>query len=401
MTRAPPTVLQIIPNLETGGAELSCIEIADALTRAGARALVLSEGGRMVESLVAVGAKHISFPAATKNPLRIYANAGEIAALIRNEGVDLIHARSRAPAWSAYLAARQCKIPFVTTYHGAYKETSKFKNFYNSVMVRSDAVIANSHYTADLIRARYGTPDNKISVIYRGVDLETFDRNAVSADRVSGLRASWGVLPTQRIVLHAARLTAWKGQSQMIDLAARIKNKLPDVVFILAGSDQGRTGYRAQLEHQIAALKVQETVKLVGHVDDIPAACVAAALVFVASNEPEAFGRAAAEAQAIGCPVVSTNIGAPPETILSPPRVTAAQRTGWLVKPFDLDAYEASLTEALTMEKTDYAALCARASRHARTAFTKTAMQRQTLAVYDGLLGARLAQDFSSAGPLV
>ena len=205
-------------------------------------------------------------------------------------------------------------LPFVTTYHGAYNEKSRIKNIYNSVMSRSDVVIANSRYTADLVASRYQTPPERLRIIYRGVDAPRYDPAAVSAERIAALRASWGVLPSTRVVLHAARLTAWKGQGDIIATAARMRGRLNDVVFILAGDAQGRETYRAELERQIAANGLQGIVRLVGHVDDIPAAFAAAHVAFVASIEPEAFGRAAAEAQAMGCPVISTNIGAPPET---------------------------------------------------------------------------------------
>jgi glycosyltransferase involved in cell wall biosynthesis len=394
MAAPRPTVLQIIPELDTGGAELSTIEIAAALVKAGARALVLSEGGRMSDRLKAAGGELIPFPAAAKNPATLLINARRIAAIARREGVDLIHARSRAPAWSALLAARKLKVPFITTYHGAYNEGSKAKNLYNSVMARGETVIANSHYTAGLIKSRYGTADDRIRVIYRGVDVDGFNPDAVAADRIAALRSRWSVDDHTRVVLHAARLTAWKGQRQIIDAAARMKDKLGDVVFIMAGDAQGRDGYVTELEHAIAANGLQGKVRLVGHVDDMPAAFAAAHVAFVGSIEPEAFGRAGAEAQAIGCPVISTNIGAPPETVKAPPRVTAEDRTGWLVPPGDLAAYELALSEALALTPTQRAAMAKRARRNVLDTFTTAAMQRQTLEVYDKHLGTDLARRF-------
>ena len=158
MAATRPTILQIIPELDTGGAELSTVEIAQAIVEAGGRALVLSQGGRLVEDLARVGGELMLFPAATKNPVRIARNGYEIARIIKRENVDLIHARSRAPAWSALIAARRTGIPFVTTYHGAYGEKGRLKKLYNSVMARSDLIIANSHYTAGLVASRYRTP---------------------------------------------------------------------------------------------------------------------------------------------------------------------------------------------------------------------------------------------------
>jgi glycosyltransferase involved in cell wall biosynthesis len=389
-----PTILQIIPELETGGAELSAIEIAEAVVRTGGRAIVLSEGGRMADRLAASGAELVTFPAATKNPWKIARNARAIENLAQRENVNLIHARSRAPAWSAFAAARRTKLPFVTTYHGIYNEKGRAKKLYNSIMARGDIVIANSRYTAGIVKQRYATPENRIRVIYRGVALEAFDPAIVSSERIQNLRQRWGVDDRQRIVLHAARLTRWKGQGDLIAAAARIRGRVRDCVFILAGDAQGRDDYRDTLLKQISDAGVADIVKLVGHVDDMPAAFAAAHTAFVASIEPEAFGRAAAEAQAMACPVISTNIGAPPETVLAPPRVAPSERTGWLVPPGDIAAYETALLEALSLENAARATTGRRARAHVASAFSTLEMQRATLAVYDDLLKCEMAGKF-------
>jgi glycosyltransferase involved in cell wall biosynthesis len=388
------TVLQVIPALDTGGAELSTVEIAAALVAAGARALVATEGGRLATRIEAAGGEIVPFPAATKNPLRIYANAAALARLITGEAVDLVHARSRAPAWSARLAARRTGRPFVTTYHGAYAENGPLKRAYNRIMATGDLVIANSQYTADLIAARYGTPAGRLRVIHRGVDETAFDRAQVPRARIAALRDAWGVPEGLRgsapVVLQAARLTRWKGQTVLIDALARLARR--DVVAILAGDDQGRTGYRAELLAQIAAHGLDGRVRLVGHVEDMPAAFAAADVAVVASVEPEAFGRTAIEAQRMGCPVVATGIGAPPETVCAPPRVAAAARTGWLVPPGDPTALAAALDEALALDPATRAALGDRAAAHAAASFTLDRMRGATLAVYDDLLGTDLAR---------
>jgi len=389
-----PTILQIIPELETGGAELSAIEIAAAVVRSGGRAIVLSEGGRMADRLASVGGELLLFPAATKNPVKLIANGTAIARIARTENVDLIHARSRAPAWSALMAARQAKLPFVTTYHGIYNEKGRAKRLYNSVMARGDIVIANSRYTADIVKKRYATPEDRIRVIYRGVDLEAFDPAIVSPERVKKMRDRWGIADHQRVVLHAARLTKWKGQGDVIAAAAQLLDKVCDCVFILAGDAQGRDNYRDTLLKQIASAGVEDIVRLVGHVDDMPAAFAVAHTAIVASIEPEAFGRAAAEAQAMACPVISTNIGAPPETVLAPPRVPATERTGWLVPPGDIVAYGAALLEALSLDGTARAATGNRARKHVTAAFSTSEMQRATLAVYDSLLKCEMERGF-------
>jgi glycosyltransferase involved in cell wall biosynthesis len=394
MGRERPTVLQIIPELDTGGAELSAIEIAAAVTRGGGRAIVLSEGGRMADRVAASGGELVAFPAATKNPLKLAMNVAAIERIARKEAVDLIHARSRAPAWSALAAARRIKLPFVTTYHGIYNENGRAKKIYNSVMARGDIVIANSRYTADIVKRRYATPEARIRVVYRGVDLDAFDPAKVAAPRIENLRRQWGLRDNQRVVLHAARLTRWKGQTDVIAAAARIRDQVPDCVFILAGDAQGRDDYRDTLLKQIAEAGVADIVRLVGHVDDMPAAFAAAHTAIVASIEPEAFGRAAAEAQAMECPVISTDIGAPPETVLAPPRVPTATRTGWLVPPGNLSAYGAALTEALSLDEKERATMGRRARDHVANSFSTFEMQRATLAVYDSLLKTRMERQF-------
>jgi len=388
-----PTILQIIPELDTGGAELSAIEIADAIVRTGGRALVLSEGGRLAPRIATSGGEFVPFAAATKNPVRLLWNAHAIRRMIESEGVDLVHARSRAPAWSALIAARRAGVPFVTTYHGAYNEKTRLKRAYNAVMAKGDIVIANSLYTKRLIETRYGTPADRIRVIYRGVDGGTFDPAAISEKRKAALRARWGAGSETRIILQPARLTAWKGQSTVIEAARLLEaeGRLGDSLVVLAGDAQGRTAYRQQLESEVAAAGLERKIILPGHVDDIPAALAMAHLAVVASIEPEAFGRVATEAQAMGCPVIATDIGAPPETVAAVPTVTSAEMTGWLVPPGDAARLAAAMAEALSLAPDARAALGARARARALGQFSLDAMRRQTLEVYDSLLGTRLA----------
>lgn len=399
MAARRPTILQIIPKLEAGGAERAVIDMAEAVVMAGGRALVLAEPGRLTPRLEAVGGEAIAFPASSKNPLKIVSNAGAIAALIAREGVSLVHARSRAPAWSGLLAARRAKVPFVTTYHGAYGETNAFKRAYNSVMARGDVTIANSGFTADLIAARYGLARDKIVVIHRGLDPAQFDPATVAAERVEALRRAWGVGPGQKVILQAARLTSWKGQGVLIAAAALLKARglLGGAKVILAGDPQGRDGYVAELRQHIAREGLEQDVAIVGHVEDIAAAFLAAHVTVVPSTKAEAFGRSVTEAAAMACPVIASDIGAPPETMRAAPKTPLDQATGWLVRVSDADALAHALAAALTMSPEDRAAMGARARAHVMAHFTKRNLQLQTLAVYDRLLGIGLAARFESA----
>lgn len=399
MSEKRPTILQIIPELDAGGAERTTIEVADAIVKAGGRAIVLSQGGRLAADLAAVGGEHIAFAAATKNPRRMLANARAIARLVEREGVDIIHARSRAPAWSAFLATRRTRIPFVTTYHGIYNEKGRAKRAYNSVMAKGDIVIANSDYTAEVVRARYAIAPDRLVVINRGVDVDRFDRAAIGADRIAALRTAWGVNGDQRIVLHPARLTRWKGQATVIAAAAEIAReaRFNDVVFILAGDAQGRDDYAAELDASIKAQGLSDRVRLVGHVADMPAALAASDIVLIASIEPEAFGRTAVEAQAMGVPVIATSIGAPPYTVLAPPRHPADQATGRHVPPGDADALARAVAELLTLPAEERGSLSERARLRARAQFTTHALQAATLGVYDRLIGSRLSASFRDA----
>ena len=395
-----PTILQIVPELDTGGAELSAIEITEAIVRAGGRALVLSEGGRLAPRIAACGGEFITFPAATKNPIRLLWNAYAMTRLVRREGVDLLHARSRAPAWSALIAARLTQKPFVTTYHGAYGENGALKRFYNSIMARGDIVIANSRYTAGLIRARYATPERLIRVIHRGVDPAVFDPAAVSPERIRALRSRLNLTMEDRVVLQAARLTGWKGQSVLIEAARRLKaeNRLGRVVFVLAGDAQGRDAYRRTLEGLIAGGGLDGVVRLAGHVEDMPAAFAIAHVTVLASTEAEAFGRTATEAQAMGCPVISTNLGAPPETVLAAPRIAPEAITGWLVPPGDAVALAEALAQSLALGPAQRTEMGRRARTHATVEFSLAAMRLATLMVYDRLLATTLAENYGCHG---
>jgi len=381
------TILQIIPELDAGGAERTAIDVARGLASVGARAIVASTGGRLVGELQAQGGIWAPFPAATKNPLAMLRNVRRLARLAHDERAALIHARSRAPAWVALGAARALGLPFVTTYHGSYSGRSAPKRLYNSVMARGDAVIANSSFTARAIGSLYPWAGERVRVIHRGTDLVAYAPAAVPPQRVDGLRRSWGVAPHERVVLLAARITAWKGHRVLIEAAAQLRDRgLTDVAFILAGDPQGRDGFAKELDRRIADARLQGVVRRVGHCTDMPAAFLAASVVTVPSVEAEAFGRSAVEAQAMGIPVVVSDLGAVPETVLAPPDHPVAARTGWRVPAGDAGALADAIEAALSLGASAREALAARARAHVERSFSLETMVSATLDTYIALL---------------
>jgi glycosyltransferase involved in cell wall biosynthesis len=385
------TILQILPELSTGGAEQTTLDIAGALAEMGARALVASESGRLVSELQARGGIWVPFPAKTKNPLAMALHVRRLARLILKERVSLVHARSRAPAWVAHGATRLTRTPFVTTFHGAYSGNGVLKRRYNSVMAEGDMVIANSRYTAELIAKLYPAAVPKTKIIYRGIDLRAFSPAAIDSARVQAVRREWGVAPDERIVLLAARLSPWKGHKILIEAAKRlVAAGMTDTKFILAGDPQGRNAYVREIDHEIAKANLQNIVRRVGHWADMPAAHLASAVVVVPSTEPEAFGRVAVEAQAIGTPVIVTSLGAAPETVLAPPEVEAQARTGWQVPPRDPAALAEAIKDALSYGASARDMLAFRGRTFVQTYFSVDRMCSETLDAYVALLARRL-----------
>ena len=373
-----PAILQIIPALDAGGAERTTVDVAEALARAGFLPLVASEGGRLEPALAARGGELIAMPLDTKWPHALAANALRLARIARARNVKLIHARSRAPAWSAAYAARRTGTPFVTTYHGIYNAGNPFKRFYNSVMVRADAVIANSEWTADHIVTVHGVPRDRITVIHRGIDLALFDPASVAPDRVAKLRGEWGAKESDIVVLLPGRLTRWKGQLVLIEALARMK-RASGIRAVLAGDAQGRTAYEAELETSIARAGLGARVAVVGHVADMTAAYLAADIVVSASTDPEAFGRVAAEAGAMKRPVVATDHGGARETVV-------AGQSGLLVPPGDAEALARALETLADMDANARAAMGAKGRAHVAGNFTLERMCADTIALYRRLL---------------
>ncbi len=371
-----PVVLQVLPSLVGGGVERGTVEMAAALAEAGWTALVVSSGGPMVHELTRVGGRHIELPVQTKNPFVIRHNAGRLARVIDHFGVDLVHARSRAPAWSALRAARRTGAHFVTTVHGPYSFGLPFKRWYNSVMTRGDRVIAISEFIRQYIIDNYRKVDPAvIRLIHRGVNTEIFDPEKVTAARVIQLAEQWRLPDGVPVVMLPARLTRWKGHRVLLEALARMKDR--QLRCLIVGD--GREGYRRELEGLVHKLGLQSMVHLVGNCRDMAAAYKIADVVVSASTEPEAFGRVVAEAQAIGKPVIAPRHGAAPE-------IVEEGVTGWLVPPEDPAALAGALDEALALDTATREALANRAIARIRSSFTTAKMCAATLNVYRELL---------------
>ena len=373
----PPTVLQVLPALGTGGVERGTVEMTQAITETGWRALVASAGGPRAAQVERAGGRHITLPLNSRNPLTIWRNIFRLAALIRAEGVDIVHARSRAPAWSAWLAARRTGKKFVTTYHGTYAEDFPLKRRYNAIMARGDRVIAISRYIADLIGQRHGVGAARIRVIPRGVDPALFDPAAVTGDRMARLARAWRLPDGAPVVMLPGRLTGWKGQTVLLDAMAKLDRN--DTICVLLGG--GRPATIKALTAHAQRLGIAERVRLPGDCEDMPAALMLADVVISASTAPEAFGRVVIEAQSMARPTIATDHGGAVETINH-------DETGWRIRPNDPTELAAAIAYVLALTPEDRHVLGAQARHWVSLYYTTAHMQAATIDVYRELLNA-------------
>jgi glycosyltransferase involved in cell wall biosynthesis len=367
-----PTVLQILPKLVSGGVERGTVDVATALVSAGWRAIVVSGGGVMIRELERVGAEHVELPVHSKNPMYWRANYEALVDLFQRERVDIVHARSRIPAWLAWLAARRTGIPFVTTFHQRPYAGNALKRRYNAVMTKGDRVIAISHYVADELLQRYGMDRSRLRVIPRGVDLTLFDPDKVPAERMIRLVNKWRVPDGVPIVMLPARISGWKGHRLLLDALAM----LPKGSFhCLMVGDEGSGRIKAQLERYVAKSGLGPYVHFVGKTDDMPAAYKLADVVVSASTDPEPFGRVMIEAQAMGRPIVAADHGGARESVIP-------GETGWLFPPNDAAALADRIRALLTLDEAERMRVSTKAVAHVRGNFSRWQMCARTLAVY-------------------
>ncbi|WP_246176676.1 glycosyltransferase family 4 protein [Parvibaculum sedimenti] len=384
-----PAILQVIPSLNIGGAERTTIDMARAIIAAGGRAVVASSGGRLLNELIAAGGEHVDMDVHSKNPIIMALNVERLTRLAEREKIDLIHARSRAPAWSALAAAHRLGLPFVTTYHSKVHEAPRLKVFYNSVMTRGDAVIANSSYTAERIGRVHAPDPARLFVVPRGVDTDYLDEAAVEPERMAALRLRWNILDDGRaIFLLPARISRWKGQKLAIQAAADLLSSgVTGFRLLLVGDAQGRNAFVKEVQDMIGDPDLARHVALVGHCDDMAAAYALSDVVLSPSIEAEPFGRVAVEAQSMRRPVIVSDAGGQRETVLTPEMTGGIENaTGLAVEPNDAKALAAAMKAVLELTPEARRGMGERGRANALAHYSVGAMTGATLDVYARLI---------------
>ena len=376
-------ILQIIPNMEIGGAERTVLEITSFLKDKEFSSLVLTSGGKLIGELEKENIEVIKLKIDKKNPYSIIKNFFLFIKIFREKKIDLVHVRSRAPAWSAIFAAKKIGIPVLTTWHGHVSNSSFIKKIYNSIMLKGDAVIANSAYTAERISKIYNIDLNKIDIISRGVNVESFEGSKFSNTEISNMKKIWSVDDNKIIILFPARLTRWKGHLVTIEAINLLKKEkfFDHVIFLFAGEKAGAENYIKKLNSIITKFKLQENIKLVERIENMPLAYHASDIVLSPSIEPEPFGRIPIEAQAAGKTIIASDHGAVKDTIKN-----GNNFTGFKVKPNDPQALSIAIKQSITMDKKDLTKMHERAISNVKNNFSLENMCKKTLEVYKRLL---------------
>lgn len=375
----PAHILQVLPRLESGGVERGTLEIAEAIQKADMRAHVASSGGALVPILTRCGALHHAMPLHSKNPLIMWRNALRLRDYIEEHSIDIVHARSRAPAWSAYYACKWTGATFVTTFHGVYEITGKFKARYNSIMARGKKVIAVSKFVREHILRHYDAAPENVIRIDRGVDFKLFSPERIIPDRMAALTKEWR-LPDEKIsiILVPSRITRIKGQHIVLEALAKMQNKNFICVFLGNASDHEQ--YVKELEALMETLNLQGKLRIVPPTRFMAEAYALSDIVLMPSLKPEAFGRVGVEAQAMGKLVIATNHGGACETILP-------NETGYLVDVGDAEMLAAAIDFSLSRDAETKQAMSDFAIKHARANFSIARMKNATIRVYRDLLG--------------
>ena len=337
-------VLQVIPKLDYGGAETGCYDLAHFLPEQGCKSFIVTSGGVLLKFIKKEKVKVFRLPVQSKNPILILFNAIIISLIILIYNINIVHARSRAPAWSCLIATKITARKFVTTFHGTYNFSNRFKKFYNSVMVRSHLIIAGSNFIFSHINENYGdfflNRKRKLLVIFRGINANYFNPQKISLSKIEKFSKKNSIDRNKFIILLPGRLSFWKGQKIFIEALKLLSEQINNQPFegIIIGGDQGKSVYKKQLIALVERYRLKKIIKFIDHCDEMPVAYKIANLVCSCSSEPEAFGRVSVEAQSMGIPIVASDIGGSTETIVK-------DKTGFLFKSGDSNA----LTNAIIM----------------------------------------------------
>jgi len=371
------SVLQVLPHLNSGGLVSGAIEVSEALQKSGMRSFVASEGGRREREIIRTGGKVFNFSLGSKNPLIIFLNIYKLSRIIKKYKINIIHARSRAPAWSAYFAAKKMGIPFVATFHGTYSIQNNLKKKYNSIMVKADKVIAISSFINKHILSNYKVDQEKVVTVYRGINIEKYDYLKVSNERLIAFSKKFNIPEDSFVILLPGRITRWKGHILLIEAISKLKRS--DIICLFVGDLQGRNKYFAELNKTIDKFKLKNNFRIIANQSDMSAIYKLSDVVVSASLEPEAFGRVVAEAQAMGRPTVAVNHGGGPEIIID-------GETGWLFRPGDANDLADKVNKALNLNINDREKMSVKAIERAKLNFNNEMMCAKKLNIYAELI---------------
>jgi len=343
-------VLQVIPKLGYGGAETGCYDIAHYLPENNCKSFIVTSGGDLLKFVDKKKVKIIRLPVHSKNPLLIFVNTIILIGIILFNNISIVHARSRAPAWSCLIATKITARKFVTTFHGTYNFNSALKKFYNSVMVRSDLIIAGSNFIFSHIKENYSKYINdkkKLLVIFRGINVDYFDSTTKLESDEKKLLRNWEIEEDKKILLLPGRLTSWKGQEVFIEAVNLVNIELGYEAFyaVILGSDQGRELYKKKLIRLSEQYRMTKQVKFIDHCKDMALAYKVSDIIVSASIEPEAFGRVAIEAQSMEKPIIASNIGGSNETIID-------EKTGYLFESGNAKSLSQKILKAISLDET-------------------------------------------------
>ena len=385
-TLAGATILQIVPALQEEPAARSAVNVAHVLLRAGARAMIAADGGPLVNELTAAGAEWIPMVNASVNPFRLRSNARKLEALIAHERVDIVHAYDAGAAWSARIAASQIAVWLVTTLPDV-PIYAGMRGRYAGALAQGDRIIAPSNYAAAPIVNRYGVRPDQITIVPRVVDTATFDAAAVTPERAAAQSNLWRVAADDQIVMVPGRLAPWNGQVFIPEVARILVDEgVRGFVLVMVGENTTDAKYARSVLKRAQSLDVDDLIRVAGHSADMPAAFAAADFVAIPAIEPPLLGRVVAQAQSMGRPVVTTDVGMLAEHIVAPPRMPEDVRTGWIAHPSDPGDFAQALKRALALDATAYRGMSARARQFAEYMFSPESVADAMRAVYTSLL---------------